>query len=255
MTYLKSLLAIRIAAVCLLTFSCGKKDGDSGIVKLEFAKKSGASLTGATEGFVAGSSLTTLKAKPIAVAISEANDSGYMVWGSKNCHGEAQKVDRDKKEYPYYVPNVCSANDGDDYLNMLDPTEFNAALNSQTWPVPPGTYKYVKLIFCSDSKADTVKNLAYRAPSMTADHEVTFCDPFIGYNETGVTIEEGGAITIKLTYDLDALVDSLTQSSDMPRHDIGAWTNNCFWVDDSTNGTQVQYCPKFGQGSLVPSIK
>lgn len=256
------ILLTAIAVPALLSIGCGKKtkEGDSGLVKIEFAKKDGSalgnmSLMDATEGWVSGTDLTTLKIKPISVSISESNDSGYMIWGSKNCLGEEHERKIDDKEYKYFVPNVCSANSDDDYLNMLDPNALNTTLNSQAWPVPPGAYKYVKIVFCSESKSDTVKNLAYKAPGMEQDHEVTFCDPFIGYNEAGVSVAEGGAVTIKLAYDLDKLIDSLTHSPDMPEHETGAWTNGCYWVDDTENQTQVQYCPKFGQSALVPSIK
>ena len=250
-----------VVILASISFACGKKkEGDSGEVKVEFAKTAAASLndmelTGSSEGFVAAKDLTTLKIKPIAVRISTNNQGGYMIWGSKNCKGEESKLDQDKKEFPYFSEHTCTSNAGDDWLNMLDPVELNKTLNSQAWPIPPGKYHYVGLIFCSPAKTETTKTLSYQAPHMGKDNEVVQCDPFTGYSEEGITVGEGEALTISVTYDLDKLVDTLTHTSDMPKRTVGAFDFGCYWVDVAATGGQIQYCPKFGQGAIVPKLK
>lgn len=252
------LVPVIFSLALMTTFGCNKeKEGKSASVSVTFAKKETAALNAsftldATEGWVAGDELTTLKIKPIAVGISEAlNSNQYMIWGSKNCPGQEHKFEKDDKSYRYSVyEEICAANDNDEYLNMLDPVELNETLNSQSYPVPPGNYKYVTLAFCSKSKTDGVNNLMYRAPEMPEDHEGINCDPFVGYTETGVNVPEGGSVTVKLTYDLDRLVDYLKHSPDMNAEEPGPHDYNCYWTPDG----MTQYCPKFGQGSLVPSI-
>lgn len=231
-----------------------RKKGKSGNVSVVFAQKESSNLLDATEGQVAGADLTTLKIKPIAVGLSaELNSNKYMIWGSKNCPGKDHKVKIDGKYYHYsvYEGGVCKANADDDYLDMLDIDALNETLNSQSYPVPPGTYKYVSLVFCSENqKGEGVESVAYRAPEMPEDHAIEHCDPATGYSEVGVTIPEGGAVKVQLTYDLDKLVDSLKHSSDMPAHEPGPFDNGCYWTPDG----MTQYCPKFGQGALVPSM-
>jgi hypothetical protein len=138
---------------------------------------------------------------------------------------------------------------------MMDPTELNTTLNSQAWPIPPGNYHYVTLIFCSPSKSEFVKNLSYQAPYMEANNEVVQCDPFTGYNEEGITIGEGEALTVSVGYDLDKLVDTLIHDTNMVKMTVGAGGYGCYWVNDSATGGQIQYCPKFGQGAIVPTIR
>ena len=249
---------ISLATVTVFCLSaCGKKlkQGDSSNVKVEFAMKAtslsmGQNLLGATEGYVAGADLKTLKIKPIAVRISENNNGGYMIWGSKNCKGEESKKEIDDKEFTYVSEHVCTSNEGDDYLDMLDTAALNNTLNSQTWPTPPGTYKYVSLIMCTLVETGSPKNLSYRGPKMTADHEVRHCDPFTGYSESGIVVPEGGSLTVKLTYDLDKLIGDLTHTEDMTKFTPGPGTYNCYWTDDGL----TQYCPNFGVDALVPSI-
>lgn len=234
--------------------SCQKeKEGTSSNVSVVFAKKAETSLTDATEGWVSAQDLSALRIKPIAIGISEElNSNSYMIWGSKNCKGEEHQKKIDDKVFKYFVyqGGPCAANADDDYLDMLDPEALNTTLNSQAWPVPPGTYRYVKLEFCSDSKADGVENLQYRAGRMTEDRNVAFCDPFIGYVEAGVNVVEGGTIKIQLTYDLSRLIDTLDQSPDMTPFPAGPSDHGCYWTTDGL----TQYCPKFGQEALEPSI-
>jgi len=256
----RSFLAGSVFILVVLISGCGLKEkkGTSAGVSLVFAKKESTNLTevaltDATEGFVLGQNLSTLKIKPIAVAVSaELNSNKYMIWGSKSCLGKEHEIKINDKKYKYFVyEEICSANDADEYLDMLDPVALNTTLNSQVWPVPPGTYKYISLIFCSRTKSESIKNLAYRAPKMTEDNEFTHCDPFIGVNEAGIVVPEGGSITVKLTYDLDSLIDYLEHSSDMPPFDTtGAIASGCYRTSDAL----TQYCPKFGRDALVPSI-
>ncbi len=256
MIHFKNLLLVTFLASLLV--SCGVEEGNSSRISIQMSSTTSLGLDGET-GSVAAADIVAFDLKPLAVRISKDNAGGYMIWGAKNCAGEPGKVKIDDKEYEYYSEHLCTSNTDNTYLDLTDPTAVNAELNSQVWPLPPGTYHYVSMIMCGNSErtlnddgseTSTASATArFQVSEMDEAYEYTVCNPFGGYSEAGIVIPEGGTITIDLAYDLGTLLDYTELDPFNSQGYTPGGNDNTYTADDGT-----VYSAQTGVNAFQPSI-
>jgi len=114
----------------------------------------------------------------------------------------------DKKKFIYKTADSnCIDSNVNTFLELArDSAEVNKDLNSQSLPVLPGTYNYVKMDVCIGSAStETMKFQADGMPAVQGAKNGT-CGITSAKATTPITIAEGESVTISLTYDLAGTV-------------------------------------------------
>ena len=245
----------------ILITSCGQ-EGKNSSVNIEFAKKTtGLNLEGVDKWVTP----SVLSLTPIAVRIGKSNNGGYMIWGNTDCPGSEGEEEVDDKTYKYFSEHECNTSEGNRSIDLLAGIdEVNAILNSQSWPVPPGTYTHVSMIMCGPNESDgvnqaassNVNNWEYQAGSMTESRAVRFCSPFGTEMTTPVEVSEGGSLTIEVAYDSNQMINHY-DATDSPfpcANQLNDYATNIVDPDDSSSCLGF-YDPKIGGSEISASIK
>lgn len=246
-----------ISLIPFIIMGCGT-EGTSSNVSVQMSRSTSFALDGES-GNVSEDDIVVFDLKPLAVRISEDNAGGYMIWGANNCPGEKGKTTIDDKEYEYYSEHNCTSNTDNSYLDLTDASAVNEELNSQAWPIPPGTYHYVSLIMCGQSErtmyddgseTNTASATArFQVSEMDDYYEYAVCNPFGGYSEEGIVIPEGGTLTIDLSYDLGTLLSYTELDPFNPQDYTPGGDDNTYTADDGT-----VYSAQTGVTAFEPSI-
>ena len=250
----------------ILCTSCGliETEGESSKVKVEFAK-SETNLT-LTEGIDSWITPDKLGIAPIAVRIGPTNEGGYMIWGNNNCFGEKGEIEVDDKSYEYYSEHVCTSHEDNRLIELTAGIEaVNAELNSQEWPVPPGSYKFVSIIMCGPGELDNndgntatsdVNNFNYQAGIMNSPKASRNCSAWGAEMENAVEIKEGGSVTVEVSYDLNKMV-SHYDTSDNPFPVSTNQNDEAYLILDENDESMALgfYHPKIGIDVISARIK
>jgi hypothetical protein len=218
------------ALICTLPLVVGCKkeekkkttvDGEEGLVKVELANGTGASLSLADMApDYYGQKFWHISLRgEIDQADGTTTDAEVVIWGNEACEFPKMQIIQPHSDKPddytvlfeyYGIDDVCRSNDGD-YLDLArESEEVNDDFNAQDYPVPPGTYTSIALNSLGNEDGRT--QWEFQAGDMTDKVEV------ISRSEDGdsggidaefdepLEIEEGDEVTIAVTYDLSSAV-------------------------------------------------
>lgn len=196
----KMILVLVCLASVVLSVSCKKsEDSKTGTVKLQMASV-------ATSGFGDEDSVISMATCPSGLTCIDPTSfqmkilAAYVVEdvdaATQNNVGQVGMV--------WLNPKCSSINDCKpsmvDYLDLTNPTTFNAELNSQALSIAVGNYKYVRLEFCQGgADADNVK---VTSSSTTKEFKYGGCGVTSIALTSPIAVQEGQSITVNVSYNL-----------------------------------------------------
>ena len=243
---------ILLLILILMPTACSR-DGATGKVNITFTNISGTAL--ADPGFA---DPTVFKIRPLFIQLMTIADGPgstgehVVIWASKNCSPEKGKVEKDGKTYDWYQPGNCTANAGDELVDLTKGADsVNQIFNSQSWEVIPGEFNFASIAFCGDPNIETnttIPTVVYQAGSMTGEQELVNCSAWATPTNGPLVINEGDSVTVDFGYDLDSLVRNDTFNPPLVNPISDGW---CGYSPDGTES----YCPSLGQDAFQVKIK
>lgn len=221
-------LAITMLAMLPWVGSCAKKkDDEMGSAQVAFSNGTALSLTTTPDGSTGtvtdhGSTVqaypaTTFGAKLVQIyLVSDVMDDGQTnsggvayIWINPACG----TVTQDNGSITMANSGACDTTAITDYFEFARSTDaVNADLNSQKIPIPTGTYKYIRVQICDNSKAEDNMRIASTTGGLTTAKTVRTGNCVVppAKIDPPLVIEKDQAVSISLKYDLSqALVDYL----------------------------------------------
>ncbi|MCX6129909.1 MAG: hypothetical protein NTX25_12720, partial [Proteobacteria bacterium] len=203
------------------------------------------------------------KLKIIAVELVRTDNKYVAVWVNPDCTPNKWEVDLGETDSlgkaqlgEYYNAEGCSLASINSFVDIAkSAATVNAGLNSQIWPVPPGTYTSVSIRMCMLGDTDEAKagSLIYKGSTMDAEKSTfnSSCG-VTGAPVTAINIAEGITAKIDLNYDVNALLKVNGSSSGQLNDNIDEATRSagCYYPA----GSSIFYCHKFGASTFVPSL-
>jgi hypothetical protein len=242
---LKYALPLALASLA----ACGERGG--GTAKVAFANGTGALMnvmSSPLSSFApfATEEASTFQMKLIAVYLTEdiaegtGNNVGQtaMVYLNNDCQDDIMHCDISggNAEDGQPMSKVISS-----YFDFAqDSAAVNTAINAQGRSISAGTYKYARIEFCkyNNENANNIKWAAASTPGTVTEFKRNSCTVNSAEFATPITVTEGGSVTVTLSYDLSATVETGASSQS----------------GDSCTGTSAPYTC-FTMPTFVPSAQ
>ena len=197
--------------LCLsaLSFLIGCGNDGSASAKLAFTNSSSLSRLAPT---TFGMKLISVYLAGDIDSVTQNNIGGTaMIYLNNDCSNDISRCDisAGRNEFGNYLYIVTS------YFDFTQgTTAVNTAINAQNRSIQPGTYKYARMEFCKNNQGNS-KNIKYRGGSMSADatFKHTTCTVNSSPFSKPISIGDGDAITVTLTYDMSNAITTGTAAT------------------------------------------
>lgn len=254
-------MKILFISTAFIALSCGKKSEDAASLSLKMSNVA-TSLGGDADLSLDGSTYVTpdsMKLKIIAVELVRDDGKYVAVWVNPDCAPQEWELENGKdsmgkvKMSTFYNAENCSLSSIKTYVNVAQSSaKVNAELNSQNWPVPPGSYNSVSIRMCKlgDTDADKVDSLVYKGSSMDKEYStMNLSCGVTGAPVSSIQIDEGAVAKIDLQYDASKLLQVST-TTDVTAIPAEAKSSGCYYPSSGT----TFYCHQFGATTFVPRL-
>ncbi len=254
-------MKILYIATTLIALSCGKKSEDSASLSVKMTNAA-TSLHGDGDLSLDGSTFVTpdsLKIKIISVELVRDDGKYIAVWVNPDCAPQKWELENGKdnlgraKMSSFYNAENCSLSSIKTYLNIAQSSaKVNAELNSQNWPVPPGSYSSVSIRMCKDgdTDADKVDSLVYKGGNMDKEHSTVNASCGVtGAPVSSIQIAPGAVAKIDLQYDAAKLF-TVSTTSDVSTIPAESKSSGCYYPSSGS----TWYCHQFGASTFVPRL-
>lgn len=215
----------------LIAISCGKpKDGKEGKVTINLSNE-----TAETELYLQDIAPEALFVKFTYATLREDEDSASqapigteaVIYANASCEKNETSIKVEETEYKHISPGNCDS-DGEYFELTRESEKVNASLNAASFPVPPGTYKYLTLCMTGEYK--------FQTGEMEEPIEVDRGENGKGgcakadLSHSPIEVNEGDSISLTISYDL------ATTTSTQAAGSVGG--NGCVLSSDE----EMEYC-------------
>ena len=181
------------------------------------------------------------------------NSTYITVWANPGCTPDHHKDKGDvngKGFKEYYNSEGCSLSTITERIDLAqDLDKVNAALKSQSYPVPPGTYTGAVIRMCGQYDSDALKadGIVYKGSDMAKEHAAPNHSCGVSSATTSIIVDEGKTAVVNLQYDRSKLLQINRLSSVM-----GTIPASTYCLYDT--GGLVYHCPQFAADTFKVTL-